>query len=326
MEISRLFGRNAGNWSIKILALAAAVLLFFYNQITSLEQETYSVPLEVHVADELSLASDLPDSVLVTVRGSEEAVGGLSGGTLRARVNATRYTEPGRYTITVDAAVQANQAESQAVDLQVQPASVTLELDRTLRSTVEVNPNLQGFPARGFELDRSFVSPRTVEIEGPERYISSRKSIGTEPVDLTARTEPFSTEVALRPPNDFIRVRGGDSVQFHGVINEIMVETWFSGVNVSVINVPDEFEVIGDSGTGQMQLRGALLVIESLETAELSFEADASEVTEAGPQELDLVPVAPENVEVLDFRPRTQAVVFENGTVADETTFEELLR
>ncbi len=326
MEISRLLGRNAGNWSIKILALAAAVLLFFYNQIISLEENTFVVPLQVETADEVAPASDLPESVRVTVRGSEQAVQSLSGGALIARLNATRYTEPGRYTITVDAAVRANEIDAQAVDLQVQPAAVTLELDRMARSTVEVNPSIRGFPARGFELTRSFVSPARVEIEGPERYISSRTSIATEPIDITARTEPFTTEVGFRPPNEFIRVRGGERVEFRGVVEEVMVETWFSGVGISLINVPEDFEVAGAQGAGSMQLRGTLLTLESLEPDQLSLEADAAEVTEPGEHELELTPVVPDGVEVLEFQPRSRMVVFENGTIADETMFEELFR
>ena len=326
MEISRLIGKNAGNWSIKTLALAAAVLLFFYNQIISLEQETYSVPLEVQIADELSLASEVPNSVRVTVRGSDESLRAISGGNLAARVDATRYAEPGQYTITVDAVVRTNEIDAQAVDLQVQPAAVTLELDRTARRTVEVNPAVQGFPSLGFELTRSFVSPRRVEIEGPERYILSRSSIGTEPVDLTARTEPFATEVALRPPNDFIRVRGGDSVEFHGVVEEVIAETWFSGVDVSVINVPDRLNVATSPGTGSMQVRGTLLVLESLDSSDLLFEADAAELSEAGEHELGLTPVVPDGVEVLDYQPRSRSVVLEDRPIDDDMILEESLR
>ncbi|MFP4644282.1 MAG: YbbR-like domain-containing protein [Spirochaetales bacterium] len=326
MEISRFLGKNAGNWSIKILALGAAVLLFFYNQIIGLEEETYSVPLQVEAADGLSPASDLPDSVRVTVRGSEESISAVSASMLSARVDATRYTEPGRYTVPVDASIQENEVDSLAVDLQVEPAAYTIELDRTARTTVEVNPAIRGFPARGFELARSFVSPQRVEIEGPERHVSSRSTIGTEEIDISARTEPFTTEVALRPPNDFISVRGGSEVDFRGVIREIMVETWFSDVEISVVDVPDEYEAVGTPGAGSVQLRGPLLRLESLGTDELSLEADASEVSEAGEQELVLEAVAPEDVEVLDFEPRRSAVVFENVEIADEARFEELLR
>ena len=326
MEISRFLGKNAGSWSIKILALGAAVLLFFYNQILSLEEETYSVPLEVDVAGELSLASDLPDSVRVTVRGSEQSVVAFSATMLSARVDATRYTEPGRYTVPVDAAVEPNEIDDLAVDLQVQPTAVAIELDRTIRTTVAVNPAIRGFPARGFELARSFVSPRRVEIEGPERYVSSRSTIGTEEIDITERTEPFSTEVALRPPNEFISVRGGERVEFRGVVREIMVETWFSDIDISVVNVPETYEIAASPGAGAVQLRGALLKLESIELADLTLEADASAVSESGEHELALGAVVPEDVEVLDFEPRSTAVVFEDVAVADETVDEEFLR
>ena len=71
---SRWTGILERNWPAKIISVVAAIMLFLFYRATSLEERFFSVPLNVIVNESYAVASEVPKSVKVTLRGSEENI------------------------------------------------------------------------------------------------------------------------------------------------------------------------------------------------------------------------------------------------------------
>lgn len=303
MRIRRLFGHGGSNWSIKLLALAAAVLLFFYNRIVSLDEVEFNVPLEVVTSSELAIAEAYPDTVHVRVRGSEDAVDSVSEDDFVARADATRYTSPGRYQIGVSVRETSDEPEIRALDIRVEPMTIPLALDRRTSAEVQIEPNLSGRPARGYELTRDRVVPAEVVIEGPERYVEGRSRVSTEEIRIAGRDESFTARVPLEAPNDLLTFPGGETVEFRGTIEETTTSATLGGIDIEIIDLPDEFELARTADTGEAELRGPFFTIESLEPENMVMTANAGEIDEAGVYELPVLVDAPANVTVVEYEP-----------------------
>jgi hypothetical protein len=68
------FARLLDNWPIKVLSIAAAILLFLFHRMGMLEERFFSVPLEVQVNEQLIPAETYPQTVRVTLRGRSEEI------------------------------------------------------------------------------------------------------------------------------------------------------------------------------------------------------------------------------------------------------------
>lgn len=313
MRINRFVERFGENWPVKILALAVAVLLFFFNQILSLDETVLQLDLEVITADNLAVAEEHVESVRVRVRGEQSIIQALSPSDFRAVVRAGGESTRGRYTLPVQVERRSSAVDYGPLDFFVEPDSVQVTLDERTSGTVTVVPDVQGFAARGYELVQYFVTPAEVQIEGPRRYVEGSETIGTETVDLSGRTNSFSTRLALRPPNPFVEVSGGATIEYRAVFRERIETITVAGIPVDTINLFPDLNLAGVGELPSVQIEGPLLELEVLTQDQIDVVADLGRITEPGSYTVPLEVDLPERLSLLQITP-TAITVIVTGT------------
>ena len=101
MRSKGLFKRLLSKWPVKVLSLAAALLLFFFYRLNRLEDRYISVPLTVSMNDEYVLASQSPRSVRVTLRGEANALASIQEDDVRASLDLNAFRVEGHYRAPV---------------------------------------------------------------------------------------------------------------------------------------------------------------------------------------------------------------------------------
>ncbi|MFW6252323.1 MAG: YbbR-like domain-containing protein [bacterium] len=308
MRINRFVQGFAEHWPVKILALAVAVLLFFFNQILSLDETVLQLDLEVQTADHLAVADEHAESVRVRVRGEQSIVQSLSPSDFRAVVRAGEESATGRYNLPVHVERRSSAVDYGPLDFVVEPDTIQVTLDERRSGTVRVVPDVEGFAARGYELVESFVTPAEVEIEGPRRHVEGIETVETETVDLSGRTNSFSTRLALRSPNEFIEFSGGATIEYRAVFRERIETFTMAGVSVDTVNLFPDLNLSGIDELPSLQIEGPLLELEVLTREEVDVTADLGRITEPGtytvplevelPERLSLIQITPEEVTV----------------------------
>jgi YbbR domain-containing protein len=189
-------------WGLRALAVVLALLIFLIARQPISEVRIVGVPVEyINIPAGLELTGDIPQTVSVRLKGPRDIVRGLPPSQLAVEADlhdkaAGERNVPLR---TSDLNLPTNVEISR-----VEPASLRLKLEPTLRKKVKVEMS----PAQadeGFEAT-CVVEPELVEIEGPASVIANVTSLKTESLSLKGHHEPFVQMLEIEFPHNGLRL------------------------------------------------------------------------------------------------------------------------
>ncbi len=195
--LAALKGAFTQNLGLKIVALVFAILLWAYvlvalNPVRSKSIDDVPITLEGYT-DLLSRNLILVNSDLgladVEVNATITNHADLDASRVNCRASLGTISAAGTYRLPLSATVQSNLGTVVNVD----PRTVTVEVDNLIVKTVPVKLELKGVLPEGYEvIGESMAS--TITIEGAARYIAPAvRAVAT--VDLTGRTENLEESV-----------------------------------------------------------------------------------------------------------------------------------
>lgn len=199
------------NFWLKLLALLIATGLWFIVAGEHVGERSLRVPLEFrNVPSGMEIVGDPPATVDVRLRGSSGILGRL---------------EPGEVMVTLDLqdarrGMRLFHFQPDAVDrpfgvevVQIQPPTLSLDLQPTASRRVPVVPALEGQPAEGFIVRAVRSDPATVEILGPEEHVKQVTEATTEPVPIDGATSYVRDVVTIGLVRSTVRLRQPQSAR-----------------------------------------------------------------------------------------------------------------
>ena len=303
LQLNKIFEGITHNWPIKILSIAAAVLLFLFNQMATLEERFLSVPLEIRTGEQYIPAENYPHTVRVTLRGRSEEINLVLEDDIKVIADFSEYDQEGHYTVPIRVVKQGSLTHIDPLELQVEPKKLSLKIEKKLSKSVKVEPLLEGYPAKGYELSQYFLTPSSVEIEGLESTIEDLKAVETEPIELDGRKEDFTLRLRLKRPDQFSSFPGGDTVEFFGIVQEKTILKTVENIDLIALDLSNELLVSGVPGDTQLTVQGNQLMLEKVDTEDFMLTFDCSGIEEPGIYELKVTPDVPQGVVVLKYSP-----------------------
>jgi len=182
------------NLGWKVLALALAAFLWFTvsgQRRQRISERGYVVPLTVvNLPADMVIASALPDSVDVRLRGPFDAIRLADPAKMETVMDLTD-TRPGEriYKLSED---DVNSPEDLTV-VGISPAAVRVRLERLAQKEVRIVARFAGAPPA---LTAS-VDPGTARIAGPESEVAKIDSIPTDFIALPERRADFTVRATL---------------------------------------------------------------------------------------------------------------------------------
>jgi len=188
-----------------VVALLAAYLLW-YGMAGERREETavrgFKPPLTlVNIPRELVITSNVPDSVAVQLRGPLSAV--FESGTPLEVLLDLSDARPGIQSFVIGETTIRLPPEVEV--LTVEPAELTLVLERLERRTLTVRPILEGSPAPGFVVGEVRVAPAQLVVQGPGSLLAALEEVETIPLSVEAATSPLEATVEPRLPHPLLR-------------------------------------------------------------------------------------------------------------------------
>ncbi len=183
------------NWTLKLLSLVFALILWMFIMGERRLEVGYTVPLELqNVPRGLMVANEVPSLVDVRVSGPR---------TLQMKISPTDIgivvdladLQPG--LTTFKRLEERLNLPSGLRVTRLSPSFIDLKLERVAEKPVPVKIALTGEPLTGYSVGGVRAVPDKVVIEGAESELKSVTSVTTEPVDLTGVNEGFSLIVPL---------------------------------------------------------------------------------------------------------------------------------
>jgi YbbR domain-containing protein len=201
----------AHNWSLKIISLVLAALVWAAVSNQASSEIGLEVPLEYrNIPQQLEITGDMTTAVQVRLRGPSNVIKGIVAKDVATTIDLSNM-KPGEKIV----ALSPNnvQVPFGADVIRVNPSSVRFTLEPTLVKTVPIVPTLLGEPAEGFEAGKVLISPGSVEAEGPESRMNALSSISTIPIRIDGRRASFEQTADLDIPDPLVRLQHPSAVK-----------------------------------------------------------------------------------------------------------------
>lgn len=313
MKANHLVQRLFRNWPAKILSLVVAIILLVFHDITRLEERYVNAPLQIEQHHSLVPASQWPRQVRVRLRGEGDDVARVLDEDLDVVLDLQRFAQEGVVTVPVEVRRTGSALEATTLEITVEPQSVELILEERLVKSVEVLPRTSGFVPTGYQLIRSVMTPSAVEIEGPRSVVEPITTVFSEDVDVSSRREDFTERIRLVSPSPLVRFRGGNVVEFRGVIDEAIVLQTYDSVDILMTGLEEELVLGQPLPQGSIRVQARQLDVENLAPGDIQLSVEASTIVEEGTFRLPVQPVVPPGFIVLRYEPTSVQVIIEGA-------------
>jgi YbbR domain-containing protein len=198
------------NWFLKVVSLLLATLLWAAVSKQASSEIGLDVPLEYrNIPSQLEITGDMTNTIQVRLRGSSNVIKGITAKDVSTTIDLGKM-RTGEKIVALSP--QNVQAPFGAEVIRVNPSTVRFTLERTVTKTVDIVPTVAGQPTNGFDVGQVFVSPNTVEVEGPESRVDTLSSIATTPIRLDRKQSSFEQTADLDVPDPQIRLQHSSAV------------------------------------------------------------------------------------------------------------------
>jgi YbbR domain-containing protein len=297
-----LRGILAENPGTKLISVVIAVLLWFVVLGSRNTEVAKEVPLQIVTAPNVAIASDTPDRVVFR----------LSGPGAFLRTILDRRDDPIRVDLTGTRSGQVtyrffSDSIHLPIGVQVQninPPSITVQLEELKIKRVPVKVDLQGLPPEGFSILNTDVEPQEIEVRGPESHVAQVTELRTQPIDVSGAKHGFERKAS------FELKRLG--VQLNGDAPMVRVAVAATSANFRIKNVPVKIKT---SLRYRLRIKEVTVLVrasredmDALDEAQVYAEADLSGKP-AGRYEGRLRVYVPDNIALVKSEPESVSVV-----------------
>lgn len=286
------------NFVLKVLSLAfAAGLWTFVNFGERDTEDALKVPLELrNIPATLVITSPRVDFIDLRVMGPRTLLGRIDHSRLSITLDLTGV-RPGPAVFRV-ATEPLNLPRGVRV-VRINPAVVTLDLERVAKKTVPIHLQLDGEPPPGFKLVSARIDPETVEITGPASDVEGIELLRTTGLEIdAAEAGVINQELSLESVGDYISTDVA-RVAVEVRIEEVQVRRELEGVAVRVRGTTEDAIVAPD--TVRVTVRGPKRMVAAIESTDVNVFVDAA----AGDGVAKLLAEVPPPAELISLAPKT---------------------
>jgi YbbR domain-containing protein len=157
--------------------------------------------------------------------------------------------------------------------MRINPAQVTLEMERVAHKSVPVRLRFAGRPPPDLQVADTKVSPETVQVTGPASDIEDVHAANTEPLDIRAATVgTIERELPLESLGDYV-LFSANRVAAQVRLEEVSITRELKHVSIDVRKAEYSFRVVPDSL--RLTVRGPKHLLSDLELDRSAVYIDA---------------------------------------------------
>jgi len=183
------------NWTLKLISVVFAVLLWMFIMGERRLEVGFRVPLELqNIPQDLMLANEVPSLVDVRISGPRTLLMKVSPNDISIVVDLSDL-KPG--LTTFKRLEERLNLPSGLRVTRLSPSFIDLKLERIKEKMVPVKVALSGDPLAGYQVGSVRAVPDRVIVAGAETELKGVSEVTTEAIDLSGVNEGFSVIVPL---------------------------------------------------------------------------------------------------------------------------------
>jgi YbbR domain-containing protein len=222
------------NWLLKLLSLIIGASLWYFVVGEDRVDLIVNIPLEIrNLPTNLVIANQYKKEIEVALSGPRRLIQEMRQQNISLPIDLTKAT-PGAMVIQ-------NEPDSiplpRGITIQrVQPATITLLVDRLVQKEFTITPVTQGKPAPGFILEQLTLKPPQITVTGPRTVLEKEEKIKTSVISLDGITTSGTIQVHLDLTSALVKLIGETVIEVNLALKETMVRKTVHGV---IINAPN---------------------------------------------------------------------------------------
>ncbi len=229
------------NFALKVISLLLALVLWFVLSSAQGVEKIVEAPVViVNKPQNLGISSDYVKSVLVQLKSTPLAPKDFAKNLtvtldLKNSLPGDKVFNLSKKNLNLPTGVEV---------INIRPSTIALKLEKLERKKVPVVVRYSGIPARGYEITNIFVSPKSIEVEGPSSKVFKVKSVFTETIDIEGLKNSLERDnVNVVINSKYINFVDSGKVKVIFKIEEKKFSKYFRNIRIKFINSKRRYRV-----------------------------------------------------------------------------------
>ena len=292
-----------------VAVVAAIAVWYAIRAATSNSAIVRDIPLTIQPPPDWSVVDVSARTINVAFLGTRDDLRYLNRELIKATLDARAHADNVAFTVALGPA-NINAPGSARIDF-IRPSVLTVRLDREITKQVPVKVETQNLLPDGYEIEKTVVTPATVELSGPAQRLADIESISTVPVDLDGRIRSINKRrLALAPGESMAGVQmDPTAVTLDLAIVERSVSAVFPDMPLLPLVPPGRaVRVEIEPEVATLTVKGRPELMKTLAAEDLRLFVDAAEIAGSGPAKLDIRAVLPNGIALVRTEPAAATV------------------
>lgn len=323
MNLQQLKIKLLEKWPYKLLFLAVAIFLYVFNNISAIEKKSFVIPLQVRENGSVMRVDSNRRNVTVTIRANPDQISSVHLSDFSAYIDLDSIAKGGEYSVPVNINVTESLLANSPFEIRVSPESLKVRVEKKDVQFKPVIPSLVGECAHGYEVTEVQVSPKFVEIIGPESVLNNLEGIKTEAVEVTNAKTSFSNDVNCKDINNAIHIQNKGPYSVTVVIAPASMERVFENISPVIIGKNNSLILASDIPALNITVSGTVPNLEEYKLKDNAVQIDLSSVSEPGTYELPVTVYLPNMFTLVEQSIQTVSVTLEAAPVVEVSSEEQ---
>ena len=297
------------NWLLKLLSLIIGASRWYFVVGEDRVDLIVTIPLELrNLPTDLVIANQYKKDIEVALTGPRRLIQDMRQQDISLPIDLSA-AQPGAMVIQ-------NEADAiplpQGISVQrVQPATLTLLVDRLVQKDFPITPMTKGKPAAGYTLESLNLKPPHITVTGPLTVLEKEQNLTTSLINLDGLATSTTMQVHLDLNEALVKLIGETVIEAKVSVKETMVRKTIRGVMIkrpsgeeirftpNMVTVEAEIPTLVAEETPELSLllRAALVLPLDATGSEASVQVNGIQVPGHAP--LIIHSVVPEKVKLL---------------------------
>lgn len=224
------FAAFTKNWLLKLLSLIIGASLWYFVVGEDRVDLIVTMPLELrNLPTDLVIANQYKKDIEVALSGPRRLIQDMRQQNISLPIDLST-AQPGAMVIQ-------NKADAiplpQGISVQrVQPATLTLLVDRLVQKDFPISPVTKGKPATGYSLESLSLKPPRITVTGPQTVLEKEQHLKTSTIDLEGLMTSTTVQAHLDLNEAMIKLIGETVIEARVALKETMVRKTIRGVMI----------------------------------------------------------------------------------------------
>jgi hypothetical protein len=232
---------------LKLISLALGILVWFLAVGTDQIDVSMDIPIEVlNLPKNLVIYNQYQKEISVTLRGPRGIIQELRNRPPSLSLDLSEATSD---TIVLNTETLSFSLPSGISILRMQPASITLSIDKLLERQISVTAVTEGDVAQGYILKKVSLNPDEILVSGPASLVTQEQALKTYVINLSGLNHSTTLPVHLDLPPELMELIGEVTVVAQLTVADKFVKKNVREIPINIRDAEQEVQVKPNSIT-----------------------------------------------------------------------------